>query len=87
MRRPHPDPPDPYAQVSLGLSRGKGAGCLFLGTGNWKYAFLLREVISVGSTSAILFARAGAAGPDPSTQRVPRSNLSFLYSPLSPEGC
>lgn len=63
MHRPHPDPPDPYAQVSLGLSSGKGAGCLLLGTGNWKYAFLLREVISVGSTSAILFARGGRSRP------------------------
>lgn len=81
MRRPHPDPPDPYAQVSLGLSRGKGAGCLFLGTGNWKYAFLLREMISVGSTSAILFARAGAAGPDPSTHSTPHSLSLLLLHP------
>lgn len=86
--RPQPGPP-PAA-----LLRGAlwvWAAWRALGTGaraqeaNWKCAFLLREVISqsLGSTSAILFARAQPAQLLP-PQRVLRSKLCVaLYSPLS----
>lgn len=55
-------------------------GTEHLGTGNWKCAFLLREVISLSSTSAILFAWAQHTQLLP-PRRVLRSKLGLSVLP------
>lgn len=76
--------PSQCAQGSLGLSSTKGTGRSLLGTGNWKCAFLLRDVISLGSTCAVLHGRSRPSAFHPRELRVRPSVLPAFTSKLTP---
>lgn len=71
----------PLGHLCTGQSESGQPGHSLLGTGNWKCVFLLREVISLGSTSAILFAWAQHTQLLP----PPEKKVRAFCSPLFPQ--